>query len=147
VQCSVSACVSGCISRLARRMGLTPAQRDHFDTTPAAGWIDFQRRCQRRSNSASVCRSKSASLSLSKKGPDIGALLACWFSFFGGGCRGWFGLCPTGPALAFGKTVAVAVHLQDMDVMREAVEQGTGKPFGAEHGCPLIERQIAGDHR
>jgi hypothetical protein len=29
---------------------------------------------------------------------------------------------------------AVAVHLEDMDVMREAVEERAGEPLGAEHG-------------
>jgi hypothetical protein len=29
---------------------------------------------------------------------------------------------------------AVTVHLEDMDVMREAVEERAGEPFGAEHG-------------
>jgi hypothetical protein len=46
-----------------------------------------------------------------------------------------------------GKPEAVAVHLEDMDVMREAVEERAGEPLGAEHGCPLIERQIARDQR
>ncbi len=35
---------------------------------------------------------------------------------------------------------AIAVHLEDMDVMREAVEERTGEPLGAEHGRPLVER-------
>jgi hypothetical protein len=42
---------------------------------------------------------------------------------------------------------AVAVHLEDMDVMREAVEERAGEPLGAEHGRPLVERQIARDQR
>ena len=40
---------------------------------------------------------------------------------------------------------AVAVHLEDMDVMREAVEERAGEPLGAEYGRPLVERQIARD--
>ena len=47
--------------------------------------------------------------------------------------------------LAGGEPVAFAVHLQDVDMMGEPVEQGTGEPFGAEYGSPFIERQIAGD--
>ena len=42
---------------------------------------------------------------------------------------------------------AVAVHLQDMDVMGETVEQSPGEPLGTEHRCPLVERQVAGNHR
>ncbi len=30
--------------------------------------------------------------------------------------------------------------------MGEAVEQGACQPLGAEHRCPLVERQIASDH-
>ena len=44
-----------------------------------------------------------------------------------------------------GETVAVAVHLEDMDVVGEPVEQGAGQALGAEHGCPLVEGQVAGD--
>src|ERR1022692_471550 len=46
-----------------------------------------------------------------------------------------------------GQPEAVAVHLEDMDVMREAVEERAGEPLGTEHGRPLIERQIARDQR
>jgi hypothetical protein len=42
---------------------------------------------------------------------------------------------------------AVAVHLEDMDVMGEAVEKRAGEPLGTEHGRPLVERQIARDQR
>ena len=31
--------------------------------------------------------------------------------------------------------------------MREAVEERAGEPLGAEHGRPLVERQIARDQR
>ena len=41
------------------------------------------------------------------------------------------------------EAVALAVYLQDMDMMCEAVEQGSGQAFGAEHLGPLIEEQIA----
>jgi hypothetical protein len=49
--------------------------------------------------------------------------------------------------LAGGEPIAFAVHLQDVDMMGEPVEQGAGEPFGAEYGSPFIERQIAGDQR
>jgi hypothetical protein len=47
--------------------------------------------------------------------------------------------------LVAGEPIAFAVHLQDVDMMGEPVEQGAGEPFGAEYGSPFIERQIAGD--
>ena len=45
--------------------------------------------------------------------------------------------------LALFEPVAVAVHLEDMDVMGEPVEQCAGEPLGGEHAGPLVERQIA----
>ncbi|MBU1210089.1 MAG: ISAs1 family transposase [Alphaproteobacteria bacterium] len=52
----------------------------------------IETRCQRRSNFPSACRSKSTSLTASKKAPDIGGLLACIVLFLGGFCRGRLGL-------------------------------------------------------
>ena len=40
---------------------------------------------------------------------------------------------------------AVAVHLEDVDVMSKPIEQRAGQSLGAEHPGPLIEGQIAGD--
>ena len=40
---------------------------------------------------------------------------------------------------------AVAVHLQDVNVMGEAIEQRASEPLGAEHAGPLVEGQVAGD--
>jgi len=42
---------------------------------------------------------------------------------------------------------AFAVHLQDEDKMREAVEERAGEPFLAEDRSPFIEWQVAGDER
>ena len=42
------------------------------------------------------------------------------------------------------ETVAVAVHLQDMDMVGEPVEQCSGQTFGTEHLGPFVEGQIAG---
>ena len=42
-------------------------------------------------------------------------------------------------------TVAVAVHLQDMDVVGEPVQQRAGEAFRTEHLGPLIEGQVGGD--
>ena len=43
------------------------------------------------------------------------------------------------------EAVAVAVHLQDMDVVGEAVQQRAGETFGAEDLGPLVEGQVGGD--
>ncbi len=37
------------------------------------------------------------------------------------------------------EAVAVPVHLQDVDMVGEAVEQGSGEPLRAEHLGPLVE--------
>ena len=47
--------------------------------------------------------------------------------------------------LAGREAEAFAVHLQDMDMMGEAVEERAGKPFRAEDGGPFVEWQVAGD--
>ena len=48
------------------------------------------------------------------------------------------------PALL--QTEAIAVHLQDVDVVGKAVEQGSGEALGAEDFSPFGEGQVAGDH-
>ena len=48
---------------------------------------------------------------------------------------------------ACGEPIAFAVHLQDMNVMREAVEERAGEPFRSEHARPFIEWKIAGHQR
>jgi hypothetical protein len=47
--------------------------------------------------------------------------------------------------LALPEPVALTVHLEDVDVVSETIEEGTGETLGAEHAGPLVERQIAGD--
>ena len=47
------------------------------------------------------------------------------------------------PALL--QAIAVAVHLQDMNVVGEPVEQGSSEALGAEDFGPLLEGQVAGD--
>ena len=47
--------------------------------------------------------------------------------------------------LAMLEPEAVAVHLEDVDVMGKAIEQRAGQSLGAEHAGPLIEGQVAGD--
>ena len=42
--------------------------------------------------------------------------------------------------------VAFAVHLQDVDVVSEAVQESAGEPFRAEDVGPLIEGQVGSDH-
>ena len=43
------------------------------------------------------------------------------------------------------ETVALAVHLQDVNVVGEPVKQSAGEPLGAEHVGPLVEGQVGGD--
>jgi hypothetical protein len=46
-----------------------------------------------------------------------------------------------------GEAVAFAIHLQDVHVVGQPIEQSAGQTFGAEHARPLVEWQIAGDDR
>ncbi len=48
-------------------------------------------------------------------------------------------------AAALLEAVAVAVHLEDVYVMGEPVEQSAGQPFRAEDLGPFLERQVRGD--
>ena len=43
------------------------------------------------------------------------------------------------------EAVAVAVHLQDVDVVGQAVQQRAGEAFRAEDLSPLVEGQVGGD--
>ena len=47
------------------------------------------------------------------------------------------------PALP--QAVAFAVHLQDVDAVSDAVQQGAGESLGAEDLGPLVEGQVGGD--
>ena len=42
---------------------------------------------------------------------------------------------------------AFTVHLQNVDTVREAIEECTGEPLRAEYRGPFIEWQVAGDKR
>ena len=53
------------------------------------------------------------------------------------------GTVSAGAALA--EAVAVAVHLEDIDVMGETVEQCPGQALGAEGLGPFVEREVGGD--
>lgn len=46
---------------------------------------------------------------------------------------------------ALSKPVAVAVHLEDVDVVGQAVEKGAGQALGSEGFGPFVERQVAGN--
>ena len=48
------------------------------------------------------------------------------------------------PFLALIEAVTVAVHLQDMNVVGETIEQSPGQTFGTEHFGPFVEGKIAG---
>src|SRR5712692_2222631 len=54
-------------------------------------------------------------------------------------------LIVTDAALAVFESVTVAIHLEDVDVVGETIEQRAGQALGGEHTGPLIEGQIAGD--
>ena len=41
--------------------------------------------------------------------------------------------------------VALAIHLQDVDVVGEAVQQRAGQPLRTEDFGPFVERQVGGD--
>ena len=40
------------------------------------------------------------------------------------------------------QAVAVAVHLQDVDMVSKPIQQRPGQALGTEHLCPFIERKI-----
>lgn len=50
-----------------------------------------------------------------------------------------------GGAAALLEAVAAAVHLQEVRVVGESVQQRAGEPLGAEDLRPFVEGQIAGD--
>jgi transposase len=99
------------------------------------------RECQRRSDFASAGRSDIASIG----GCCLGSSRASGFSVsdsrrFGGLSFG-DGVADV-PLLALFEPVAVAVHLEDVDVMGQPVEERAGQALGGEHAGPLIERQV-----
>jgi hypothetical protein len=80
--------------------------------------------CQRRRENASARRSKTTS-----------RLRAVRYAGSAGG---------TLTLLALLEPIALAVHLQDVDVVREPVEQRAGEPLGGKDAGPFVKRQIAG---
>ena len=68
-------------------------------------------------------------------------------SFLWGSVWRRFWPCTARPAPGMSEPEAVAVHLEDMDMVGEAVEECAGQPLRAEHARPLVEWQIAGDQR
>jgi hypothetical protein len=82
----------------------------------------------------------------------LGASLPIYISVAGSPALGVFAfwLCPERSPLcllAGGEPVAFAVHLQDVEMMGEAVGKRAGEPFRAEDRSPFIERQVACDQR
>ena len=52
------------------------------------------------------------------------------------------------PLLALFEAEALAVHFQNVDMVGQEIQQGSGQAFGTENFGPFIERQIVGDdHR
>ena len=45
------------------------------------------------------------------------------------------------------EAIAVAVHLENVDVVCQPVEKGAGRAFGTEGFGPFVEGQVAGDQR
>ena len=56
---------------------------------------------------------------------------------------GWWRRCCILPAAL--ESIALAVHLQDVDVMGEPVQQRPGQPLRAEDLGPFVEWQVGGD--
>src|SRR6516164_5695176 len=54
-------------------------------------------------------------------------------------------LRPALALLALFEAIAIAVHLEDVDVVCQPIEQRAGQPLGPEPAGPLVKRQIAGD--
>jgi hypothetical protein len=78
----------------------------------------------------------------------LGDLAGSWIDGVGG--TGLVLLRPGGGAASTGgllQTVAVAVHRQDMDVVRQPIEQRTGEPLGSQDTCPVLEGKIGRDDR
>jgi hypothetical protein len=50
-------------------------------------------------------------------------------------------------ATALLESVAIAVHLQDIYMMCEPIEQGAGQALRAEDFGPLLERKVGSDQR
>ena len=95
--------------------------------------------CQRRSKNTSVCRRENTSVLLARRPRTGGLFLSIRLgSADPPTCPSWHGVS----GVALNEPVAVAVHLQDMDVMGEPVEQRTGEPLGTEHAGPFVERQV-----
>jgi hypothetical protein len=53
-------------------------------------------------------------------------------------------LIVTDVALAVFEPEAVAVELEDVNVVSKAIEQGPSQALGGEHAGPLVEGQVAG---
>src|ERR1700675_3510478 len=83
-------------------------------------------------------------MNANKKAPRGGAFC---LSGIGGGVVGRLvaGVRAGSAALALLEAVAVAVHLEDVDVVSEPVWETTGQALGGDHAGPLVEGQIAGD--
>jgi hypothetical protein len=54
-------------------------------------------------------------------------------------------LIVTDVALAVFEPEAVAVELEDVNVVSKAIEQGASQARGGKHAGPLVEGQVTGD--
>ena len=93
--------------------------------------------CQRRSKCRPLPRSKrgpwAAAVFVQQEGPFEGAFLLSRLVMKGSGGLTGLGLL---------ESVAVAVGLEDVDVVGQAVEQGTGEAFGAKDVGPVLEWEV-----
>jgi len=60
---------------------------------------------------------------------------------------GWSGIGVGFSGAALAGSVAVAVHLKDVDMVGQPVEQRAGEALGVEGLGPFIEREVADDQR
>ena len=104
-------------------------------------WMLAANDCQRRRDFAAVGRSKSAAVTEAGR-PPIGGLPACHAFVPKDVLPGLFCLGPSHLGLALGEAVAITVHLKNVDMVGEAVEECTRQAFRSEHRCPLVERQV-----
>ena len=52
-----------------------------------------------------------------------------------------------GGEAAGGKPIAVAVHLENVNMVRQPIQQRSGETFRAEHRGPFVKREVGGDER
>ena len=108
------------------------------DQGSAAAARDRKGRCQGRSKTRPRWRRKTR-----PSGSGSKFLTAAWRGETSGSRSGRV----LAGFLAVFEAIAVAVQLEDVDVMGQPVEQRASQPFGAEDLGPFVEGQIRGHER